>query len=216
MPPLDPKERFLISNGWSGGILIHNLWSNKLKRIETNTLAIEQALLALPNSNGSLLSTSSSGQINVWDLKTGQSRYSFPDVGEWQPIEPVRVMTSDQSGKLLITGNWSGTINLWDHDSGVITQSLNGHTEYVSAMTVSPNGKWLATGGGDNVIKIWNINTGRLTKTLTGHRDDITALEFSPNNQRLVSGSKDKTVKVWNAPFTDKPITLIQREPASS
>lgn len=208
---LDPKGRFLVSNGWSGGILIHNLWTNKLKRIETNTLASEQALLALPNSNGALLSTSSSGQINVWDLKTGQSRYSFPGVGEWQPIEPVRVMISDRAGKLLVTGNWSGTINLWDVDRGVITQSLNGHGKYVSAMTISPNGKWLATGGGDNVIKLWNLKTGRMAKTLTGHRDDITALEFSANNQHLVSGSRDKTVKVWNAPFLEAPLTLIQK-----
>lgn len=208
---LDPNERFLVSNGWSGGILIHNLLNNQLKRIETNTLASEQALLVLPNSNGALLSTSSSGQINVWDVTTGQSRSSFPSLGEWQPIEPVRVMTSDRSGQLLVTGNWSGTINLWDQNSGVITQSLVGHAKYVSAMAVSPNKKWLATGGGDNVIKLWNLKTGRIAKTLTGHQDDITALEFSPNNQHLVSGSKDKTVKVWKAPFTDEPITLIQQ-----
>ncbi len=208
---MDTKGRFLVSNGWSGGILIHNLLSNKLTRIETSTLASEQALLALPNSGGSLLSTSSSGQINVWDVKTGEARYSFPGVGEWQPIEPVRVMTSNRAGDLLVTGNWSGTINLWNYTSGIITQSFNGHAPtYVSAMTVSPNGKWLATGGGDNVIKLWNLKTGRMAKTLTGHRDDITALEFSPNNKMLVSGSKDKTVKVWNAPFDEDPRTLIQ------
>ncbi|MEM9136821.1 MAG: hypothetical protein AAGB01_05685 [Cyanobacteria bacterium P01_F01_bin.42] len=207
---IDENGIFLISNGWSGGILIHNLVSNQLSRIETSTLANEQALLALPNSKDALLSTASSGQINVWDLKTGSPRSSFPSVGEWQPIEPVRVMTASSNGNLLATGNWSGTVNLWDYPQGVIRQSFNGHAPSpVSSIAISSSGKWLATGGSDNLIRLWNLKTGRMAKTLSGHRDDVTTLAFSPNNKLLVSGSKDRTVKVWQVLSAEDPMTLV-------
>ncbi|MCM1984579.1 protein kinase domain-containing protein [Lyngbya confervoides] len=212
----DAQGNFLVSNGWSGGIMIHNLLTNQLMRIETNTYASEQALVAMP-SHAELVSSSSSGQMNVWSLKTGESLRTFPDIGEWQSVEPVRVMAVSPEGSWLASGNWSGTINLWDYPSGKIMQSLIGHRNtYISAITFSEDGQLLATGGGDHLIKLWNLRQGRLVKTFRGHRDDITSLDFSSNGQTLVSGGQDHLIKVWDIPSGQEVKTLAGQEDLAS
>ncbi len=193
----DPNGRYVISNGWRGGILIHNLLTNQLKRIETSTIASEQALLVTPRGNA-LVGSASSGQLTVWDINSGAVQRNFPSLVDWQPIEPIRSMTISRTGKLLASGNWSGTINLWDYQKGKIIQSLVGHGTYVSAMAISPNEQYLVTGGGDHLIKLWDLNSGTLIRSLRGHQNDITVLVFTPDSQRLVSGSDDHAIKVWN------------------
>jgi serine/threonine protein kinase len=79
-----------------------------------------------------------------------------------------------------------------------LTNSLTGHTDFVSSLAISPDSKTLVSGSGDRKIKIWNLQTGGLKTTLALHTDIITSLAISHNGQTLVSSSKDGTIKTWN------------------
>ncbi|MFN6440359.1 MAG: protein kinase domain-containing protein [Nostoc sp. DedSLP01] len=79
-----------------------------------------------------------------------------------------------------------------------LTNSLNGHTDWVSSLAISSDGQTLVSGSGDRSIKIWNLQTTGLKTTLSLHTDAVTSVAISPDNKTLVSASKDGTIKIWN------------------
>ena len=83
-------------------------------------------------------------------------------------------------------------------------QTLEGHTDHVTAIAFSPDGKYLASASRDHTIRLWDPATGALRSTLEGHRDRVTAVAFSRDGH-LASASWDKTVRLW------EPVTGVAR-----
>ncbi|KAI1854212.1 hypothetical protein JX266_001353 [Neoarthrinium moseri] len=77
-------------------------------------------------------------------------------------------------------------------------QTLEGHSEPVTAVAFSPDGKLLASASRDHTIRLWNAYTGTHLQTLEGHDDDVNTITFSPNNQILASESSDQTIRIWD------------------
>ena len=105
----------------------------------------------------------------------------------------------NKDGSRVVSGNDDGTVNVWNAVTGVIEQTLQGHSNRVKSVAFSPDGTRVASGSKDGTIKIWNVVTGDLEQTLEGHSYGVNSVAFSQDGRRLVSGSGDKTVKIWNA-----------------
>jgi WD40 repeat protein len=104
-------------------------------------------------------------------------------------------------GKLLASGNYDGTIRLWNAATGQqIGKTLNGHAGRVNSVAFSPDGKTLASGVGlDGIIQLWNVATGQqIRPPLNGHAGQVNSVAFSPDGTTLASGSND-AVQFWNA-----------------
>ena len=101
-------------------------------------------------------------------------------------------------GKTLASGSDDNTIKLWDVQSGKLTTTLEGHSNWVYSVAFSPDGKTLASGSYDNTIKLWDVQSGKLTTTLEGHSNRVNSVAFSPDGKTLASGSSDKTIKLWD------------------
>jgi WD40 repeat protein len=90
-------------------------------------------------------------------------------------------------GKLLATAGESGTVKLWDPESGDLRAALKGHTTSVFAIAFSPDGGTIASGGADQTVKLWDVATGQERVTLRRHRDRVSAVAFSPDGNSLLT-----------------------------
>lgn len=103
-----------------------------------------------------------------------------------------------RDGRTLVTGNFNGTVKLWDMASGRVLRTLDGHTDLVYKGVLSPDEKVVASCSRDGKIKVWDLATGRELRTLIGHTGPVKAVAFSPDGKLLASASNDGTLRLWD------------------
>ena len=113
--------------------------------------------------------------------------------------EGVNSVAFSPDGKLLASGSWDKTVQLWEVKTGEQRWLLTGHMASVISVAFSPEHKVLASGSADKTVRLWDTARGTSKQMLTGHTDAVTSVAFSRDGKLLASGSVDKTVRVWNA-----------------
>ena len=188
-----------------------------------------------------LVSGSGDGTVRLWLTETRQQLWSadtpqkqahaqaqdplireffgLPDPTFRSPFEQlalqwVLAVAYSPDGKTLASsGSSDGTIQLWHVNTGKLVQTLEGHTDAVTALTFAPDGKTLVSGSNDDTLRVWESPTGTPRRTLAGHGNDVKVVVFSRDGKRLASGSKDASVRLWDAKtgplFTDTPWALL-------
>ncbi|KAK4198014.1 WD40-repeat-containing domain protein, partial [Triangularia verruculosa] len=68
---------------------------------------------------------------------------------------------------------------------GAHRQTLEGHSNSVSAVAFSPDGNTLASASHDSTIRFWDTATGAHRQTLEGYGRSVNAVAFSRNGQCL-------------------------------
>jgi tetratricopeptide (TPR) repeat protein len=148
--------------------------------------------LAHSSDGKSLASYGGGKSVKVRDLATNEEHSftasSFPEC-----------VAFSRDNKLLASGNWDGSVNLWDIATGKSIFVFEGQRGAVFSLVFSPDGKTIVSGSDDATIKIWDLATMQERNTLKGHSGRVTSLAFTSNNKVLASGSADGTVKVWDA-----------------
>ncbi len=152
------------------------------------TVDFVNALLVSPN--GKTLISSSSKNIQTWQLDTGLQLRTFPDYGSI-------AVTPDGQTLVSGSGSYDGTISLWNLETGTLERNILGDTKGagIDAIAISPNGETLASASNyQGKVKVWQLHSGKLLYTCAGHKP----LVMNPNGQNFVSGSKDGSIKVWS------------------
>lgn len=196
---LDAQGTVLASHHWDGTILLRDLRTNKVRQIKSRSGAAAQALAVTPDAK-TLISSTSDGQIVLWDIATEQFQRSFPSFDDWETIkvmEATSTLAVSPDGTQLASGDWGGTLHLWDLQTGQLLSVLPGHTRSISALALSANNQVLASGSSNSLIKVWRLQGSGLLHTLQGHQGKISALSISPDGKFLVSGSEDHTIRIW-------------------
>jgi len=91
-----------------------------------------------------------------------------------------------------------GCVNLWNTNTWEQIQTLDGHTDGVSAITFSPHQNILASGGYDGTIKLWDVPSGNYLKAFTGYQKRIWRVQYDPSGNIIISSSLKKYSQLWN------------------
>mgnify|MGYP001791600527 CR=1 FL=1 len=89
---------------------------------------------------------------------------------------------------LVLSGGFSGDINIWDGPTGEVLHTLTGHKDMVRDLAVTASGDKLISASSDG-IKVWQPKTGKLLYSLSAELDiPVWSVAISPNEKTLISG----------------------------
>src|SRR5258708_4845330 len=161
-----------------------------------------------PNGGASVLSVAwsldgqriadSSGNVQIWNAKTGHLYITFPSsqLGAVQqsasnaylsshvattPFSGGSVIYStawSPNGKYMasaLDGGYGNIVDVWDTSTGKVITTYRGHTDYVSQVAWSPDGKYVASSSYDGTVQVWNASTGKSLVTYKGHSSGVSA-----------------------------------------
>jgi WD40 repeat protein len=181
-----------------GDVKFWDLNTGQLLRTLTENLTEPPRAIAI-SPDGQTVAIASN-YIQLRSLKTGQLLRTLvnPDSRDPLKLSRPRAIAFSADGQKLASGDFNGTIQLWNL-TGRLLRTLPGHySRGISAVSFSPDGETLASiSGASETIQLWNLGTGDRWRDLVGHEYAVTAVAFAPDGQTLISGSADKTVKFW-------------------
>jgi WD40 repeat protein len=142
------------------------------------------------SSNGHLLATVGL-TIIIWSTDSGIQ------IGELPPNSLVNSIAFSDDGKLLATGDSTGSITIWDLASGKVQRQFAAHHDAIDALAFSHDNHYLAAGSWDKTASIWDVRSGTQTATLKGHTGWVTAISFDATSTHVVTGGFDGLINVW-------------------
>jgi WD40 repeat protein/serine/threonine protein kinase len=153
------------------------------------------AYAAAFSPDGRQLAVGSKGDVTVWDWRGGRIVRTFAG-DERQQIS----VAFSGDGRRLASGNWAGSVRLWDAQAGGESPGTFSETHYpVSALAFNKDGDRLATASFDRRVDVWDITTRKIVHKLRHTDGVVLGVAFSPDGRRLASTGEDKTVRVWDA-----------------
>ncbi len=121
------------------------------------------------------------------------------EVPEFQPDKHAGTVTSvvvHPEMEWIASGSWSGTIKIWEPESGRVLQTLEAHNTRVTDLVCSPSGELLASGSRDSFLCLWQMPEGRLLSSVRAHDGWVRAVVFCGSNI-VVSGGSEGYCKIW-------------------
>jgi len=172
-----------------GNIQIRDKSTGKLfKNISTSKNGVSILKLAVDQKTNRLISSSTNGDVFIYDLKTYKKLYTL-NKHQWD------VASLAIKGDTLYTGSDDHSIKMWSLKTGKLLKNIkSAHNGAINAILIYKN--LLISGSDDKLIYIRDLRTGKLMHILKGHRKGITALKI--NHDILVSTSKDRSLILWN------------------
>jgi eukaryotic-like serine/threonine-protein kinase len=154
------------------------VWDLKLRRLLRRLpLDIPLAgMLALDVERGRLVcGNSDQKDVRLLDVETGR------ELGRFTGSVGRNSVCLSGDARLLATGDWNGSVFVWDMSKQAIASSLVGHTQYVGGCLFAPRSHLLATSSWDDTLRLWDASLGRPLFTMK----QAQVFNFSPDGNRL-------------------------------
>lgn len=103
-------------------------------------------------------------------------------------------------GRLLVAGDATGLVQVFDAASRSILKSIDTHKLPTHCVKFSPHGQTtLLTASDDKTVRVWDLAGDAPRHTFKGHDDYIRTAACMPNSPDLyISGAYDGTVRLWD------------------
>jgi WD40 repeat protein len=117
------------------------------------------------------------------------------------PIVAARDLTAldlNPSGRLLVTGDGDGVVQLWNVDTDHKQGPSASHNAAVQALIFSPDERFFVSSSNDGTAGVWSTDTGEPVSAAFVHRKPVCSLAISRDSRRVATGTEDGTVQMWN------------------
>jgi len=107
------------------------------------------------------------------------------------------VVAFSQSGDLLASGGWEGTVRLWQLPQGREVRHWNAHSDSVNGIVFLESDREIVTAGYDGVLARRSVDGQRLQQITTP--SPVTHMDADTETGRLLTGHADGMVRLWKA-----------------
>lgn len=145
--------------------------------------------------DGRLVASGGRDGVRVWELATATESASLEGFDTEHAFHFCCCFSPDQ--KVIASGDWSGTLTLWNAQSGRRLRSVRAHREQVNACHFSPDGAHLVTCSHDKTVKLWDPESLLERLTWEGHEQWVQSCVFLPDGTGVLSAGWDKTLRFW-------------------
>jgi periodic tryptophan protein 2 len=163
----------VLSASLDGTVRAHDLHRYRTFKTLTTPTPVQFLSLAVDPS-GEVVAAGSADPFHVycWNLQTGK----LLDVltGHAGPVCDLQFASAGattNSGSMLVSASWDGTVKLWDvYKTNVPSETLQ-HTSDVVCVAVRPDGLEICTGTVSGILHFWDVQSGKCSSEIDGRRD---------------------------------------------
>lgn len=148
-------------------------------------------------------------RIQIYSCKSNSLKKSISRFKESTYCSSFR-----NDGKVLVAGDASGLVQVFDLSSRAILRHFKGHKDAVrSARFLGSSGHILSTSD-DHSVRLWDIPSNSAVKSWENvHNDYVRCSAVSRTNNNLaITGSYDHTLKVWDFRTKDPVMSITHFE----
>ncbi len=154
-----------------------------VRKLEGNTAAVHG--LAYLHDGERAVATSASGHVGMWDVATGDTRWTF----DARPSKlGARGVAVSPNGKTIAFGDGSGLVYLLDAGTGRELKRWQARDDGIPALAFSPAGDRLAVvGWGESRLHVWNTADGSAVELAHDAKASMT-IAWSPDGKEIAAG----------------------------
>ncbi|CDZ98815.1 Conserved WD40 repeat-containing protein [Phaffia rhodozyma] len=151
------------------------------------------------------LAVTSSAEVKVYAPRTNKVVKNVSRFKETARSGEIR-----EDGNLLVAGDDSGLVQVFNLNSREILKQIKHHAQPVHATRFSPhNLSQLLTASDDTTAALHDLTSSTPLMTFHGHTDYIRTAAFHPTSpSTIITGSYDTTVKLWDVRTGEAEMTL--------
>jgi WD40 repeat protein len=186
-----PNSELLALSGINGLTQLRDVASDLAQQLP-GTAGTTRPLAFI--SDEAYVSISDEGKIVITDAGRGDQREL--DGFDGTPL----AVAASRDGKLIAAGGTSGTVLVWDVETGDVAATLETALAAVPQVSFSYSGEYIAAGGpaAQPQIEIWEVSTKQRTQTLSGPANQLTGVAFQPGGSLIAATSLDGTLRLWD------------------
>ncbi|MGL6076027.1 MAG: WD40 repeat domain-containing protein [Fimbriiglobus sp.] len=112
-------------------------------------------------------------------------------------LVPLSTVAVSPDGRTACLAGSDGLLRLWNLSSVSETQTLRGHTDWITSVAFTPNGQNILATSVDKTVRVFEIPQST-TNLNTAHTGPVTVVAVSPNGERLATAGRDTLIKIWS------------------
>ncbi|MDZ4857832.1 MAG: WD40 repeat domain-containing protein [Candidatus Hydrogenedentes bacterium] len=143
------------------------------------------------SQNGSHLLTSSDDSFaKITEIDTGKTVLTL-DHG--QSVAAARYSSTNE---FILTMSRDGALKVWNTASGNLTNTLQGHADYLLTADFSPDGNRIVSAAFDQSVKVWESKASPGQRVLASYEWPIKKLSTSPDGQLAAIVLANRTMEI--------------------
>ncbi|RDW72425.1 snoRNA-binding rRNA-processing protein UTP15 [Aspergillus mulundensis] len=137
-------------------------------------------------------------RVQIYSIRTRKLLRTitrFDDTARGTDVRP--------DGRILVAGDDTGTVQVFDVSSRAILKTWKDHKQPVWVTKFSPSDPTaVLSASDDRTVRLWDLPSESSVKSFVGHSDYVRTAAFMPgslaSSGSLLSGSYDRTVRLWD------------------
>jgi WD40 repeat protein len=137
-------------------------------------------------------------RLRVFETRTGRPLWALGPETIGRDLV-VTCMAFDDDGRLLVTGDSSGRVRVWDATGGRLVSQFPVAVGFAAAVGFHPDAETVAIiAGNEDAIRFWKHAAQPAPASLLDHGDEVWGLAFTRAGTLLVSIGDDHQGKAWD------------------